>query len=154
MLKYIILLLILPQVFSNNEQILSITEHPLFIKTFGLIDQLLIQVRTMQSLINRIQNMMDQIPYSLHPYFAECFTATHNASSIQYSSKLNEAEMILIPQIKDQLKQATTLEQQLDTMNMTDRIIMDISLNIVRPSLLFVNESLGCLKSKYQLTIA
>jgi hypothetical protein len=149
MLKYIILLLIISQIFSNDEQILSISEHPLFTKIFGIIDQLLIQVREMQSLINRIHNMMDQMPNNLRPYFVKCFTVTHNTTSKQYSLKLQEAEMILIPQIRDQLKQATTLGQQLNVMNMTERVVNDITSNVIKSSLTFVNEILDCFKSKY-----
>jgi hypothetical protein len=152
MLKCIILLLIIPQIFSNDDQVLSIADHPLFTKIFGLIDQLLIQVRKMQTLINRIHNIMDQMPANLRPYFKECFTVTHNTTSIQYSAELQEAEIIRIPQIRDQLKQATTLVQQLNAMNTTGRIITDVTLNVIKPSLAFVNEILDCFKAKYQLT--
>jgi hypothetical protein len=148
MLKFIILLLIIQQVLSADDQVVSISGHPLFIKIFGLIDQLLTQVRKMQSLIIRTYDVVDQVPNDLRPFFSECFTETHNTSKIQYSSNLMEAEATRIPQIKDQLSQAKTLEQQLSIMNITDRIVADITLNILKPSLLFVNEIHDCLKSK------
>ena len=153
MLKYILLLLlIIPHVFSNDEQVLSIAEHPLFGKIFELIDQLLHQVQRMQSLINRIHNIMNQMPANVLPYFKECFTVTHNITSIQYLAKLQEAEMVRIPEIRNQLKRATTLEQQLNAMNTTDRTISDVTLNVIKPSLDFVNEVLDCFKVKYQVT--
>jgi hypothetical protein len=154
MFKLIIFFLIVQQVFSIDEQVLSISEHPLFTKILGLIDQLLIQVRKMQTLIIRTYDMINEMPNDLRPFFAECFTATHNNSRIQYSLNLGEAEITRIPQIKDQLNQATTLEQQLNIMNITDRIVADITLNVIKPSLSFVTEILDCFKSKSQLTIA
>lgn len=154
MFKFIILFLIVQPAFSTDEQVISISDHPLFTKILGLIDQLLVQVRKMQAFLTRTYDLFDRMPNDLRPFFAECFTATHNASRIQYYLKLNEAEVIRIPQIKDQLNQAETLKQQLNVVNMTDRIVADITLNVVKPSLLFVNEILDCFKNKSQLTIA
>ncbi len=153
MFKLLILFLCVQQIFSINEPTASISANPLFTKILGLVDQLLLQVRKMQSLIIRTYNMIDRMPVNLRPFFVGCFTATHNATRIEYSFNLNEAEMIRIPKIKDQLKQATTLEQQLSIMNVTDRIMADISLNVVKPSLSFVTEILDCLKSKSQFTL-
>ena len=153
MFKFIILFLIVEEVSSSNVQVTSISEHPLFKKIFALIDQLVIQVRKMQTLIICTYDMIEQIPNDLRPFFLDCFTTTHNISRIQYSLNLNEAELTRLPQIKYQLNQAKTLEQQLNVMNITDRIVADITLNIVKPSLLFVNEILDCLKSKTQLTL-
>jgi hypothetical protein len=153
MFKLIIFFLIVQQVFSIDGQLMSISEHPLFTKMLGLIDQLLVQVRKIQTLITRAYNTMDIMPNDLRPFFAECFTATHNTSRVQYSLNLSEAEISRIPQMKDQLKQATTLEQQLYLINITNRIVEDISLNVVKPSLSFVAEILDCLKNKSQLTI-
>jgi len=153
MFKFIILFLIVQPAFSTDEQVISIAEHPLFTKILGLIDELLAQVRKMQALIIRTYDLFDRIPNDLKPVFAECFTETHNASRIQYFLKLNEAEVTRIPQIKDQLNQAETLEQQLNVINITDKIVADITFNVVKPSFLFVTEILDCFKSKTQLTI-
>jgi hypothetical protein len=154
MFKFIILLLIVQQVFSADDQVISISDHPLFTRLLGIIDQLLVQVRKMQTLINRTYDMVDRIPDDLRPYFAECFTATHNTSRIEYSLNLSEVEITRIPQMKDQLNQAKTLEEQLSIMNITERIVADITFNIFKPSLSFVTEILDCFKSKSQLTIA
>ena len=154
MFKYIIFVLILAQVFSSEKQASSIFEHPLSTKVFGLIDELLDQIHKMQALIIRIYAMADQIPVGLRPYFAGCFTEKLNTSRIEYSAKLKEAELTGIPQMKDQMKQATTLEEQINIMNTTDRIIKDISLNVIKPSLSFVTEVLDCMKGKSQVTIA
>lgn len=151
MLKYIIIILSIQQILSLDDEVISISGHPLFRKIFGLIDQLLGQVHKMQSLIIRTYEMINHMPNDLRPVFDECFTETHNNSRIQYSSNLSEAEITRIPQIKDQLNQAKTLEQQLNIMNITDRIVADITLNILKPSLSFVSEIHDCLKSKSQL---
>lgn len=152
MFKFILLLLIISQVFSaEDESIASLLDHPLLTKVFGLIDQLMVQVRNMQSLITRVSNMIDRIPDSLQSSFTTCFTNAWNASRIEYSTKLNEAEMIHLPKIRNQLKQAANLEEQLNIMNTTDRIITDITMNVIKPSISIVTEIVNCLKNKTQL---
>lgn len=153
MLKCIILLLFISQVFSNEESTVSLLDNPLLTKVFGLIDQLLGQVRNMQSLITRAYKMTDQIPVDLRSFFGVCFTDAWNTSRTEYSAQLNEAETIRLPKIRDQLKRATSPEEQLSVMNMTDRIITDITLNVIKPSLSFVTEMLDCFKNKTQMTL-
>lgn len=153
MFKFIIFLLVISQVFSDEEPTVSLFNHPLLTKIFGLIDQLMVQVRNMQSLITRASKMIDRIPDDLHSSFATCFTDAWNASRIEYSAKLNEAETIHLPKIKHQLKQAANLEEQLNIMNTTDQIITDITSNVIKPSLSIVTEILNCLKNKTQLTL-
>ncbi len=153
MFKFILVFLFVQRVVSTNEQTLSISKHPLFTKILGLLDQLLLQVRKMQTLMIRTYSMIDHIPNDLRPFFAECFTAIYNTSRIQYSLKLDEAKLTRIPQLKTQLKQATTLEQQLNIVNITDRIVADITLNIVKPSMLFITEILDCIKNKTHISM-
>jgi hypothetical protein len=153
MFKFIILLVFVQQVFTTNDQVTTISDHPLFTKVLELIEQLLVQVRRMQTLIIRTYDLIEKMPNDLRPFFSECFTAEHNASKTQYSLNLNEAEMSRIPLLKAQLKQATTIEQQLNLMNMTDRIVEDITYNVVKPSLSFVTEVNDCIRNKFQIAI-
>ncbi|CAF1145590.1 unnamed protein product [Adineta steineri] len=153
MFKFILIFLIIQQVCSTDEQTHSLSKHPLFIKIFRLLDQLLLQVHEMQILIIRTYDMINELPYDLRPFYSECVNETNNVSKIQYSSNLNEAAIIRIPQIKSQLKQATTIEQQLNIMNITDRIVADISLNTIKPSFSLITEILDCFKSKSKLTM-
>jgi hypothetical protein len=153
MFKLFLLFLFIQQVLSTDKEVISISDHPLFTKILGLIDQLVVQVRRMQTLIIRTYDMIEQMPNDLRPFFSECFTAEHNASKARYSSNLNEAEISRIPRIKTQLKEATTLEQQLNIMNMTDRIVEDITYNVVKPSLSFVTGIIDCIRSKLQTSI-
>ncbi|CAF1195689.1 unnamed protein product [Adineta steineri] len=153
MFKFILIFLIIQQVYSTDEQTHSLSKHPLFIKIFRLLDQLLLQVHEMQILIIRTYDMINELPYDLRPFYSECVNETNNVSKIHYSSNLNEAARIRIPQIKSQLKQATTIEQQLNIMNITDRIVADISLNTIKPSFSLITEILDCFKSKSKLTM-
>ncbi|CAF1222273.1 unnamed protein product [Adineta steineri] len=153
MFKFILIFLIIQQVYSTDEQTHSLSKHPLFIKIFRLLDQLLLQVHEMQILIIRTYDMINELPYDLRPFYSECVNETNNVSKIHYSTNLNEAAIIRIPQIKSQLKQATTIEQQLNIMNITDRIVADISLNTIKPSFSLITEILDCFKSKSKLTM-
>ncbi|CAF1198832.1 unnamed protein product [Adineta steineri] len=153
MFKFILIFLIIQQVYSTDEQTHSLSKHPLFIKIFRLLDQLLLQVHEMQILIIRTYDMINELPYDLRPFYSECVNETNNVSKIHYSSNLNEAAIIRIPQIKTQLTQATTIEQQLNIMNITDRIVADISLNTIKPSFSLITEILDCFKSKSKLTM-
>ncbi|UJR25108.1 hypothetical protein I4U23_006467 [Adineta vaga] len=100
------------------------------------------QVRKIQLLISRTYDMIDQIPTDIRPIFSECVSDTYNLTRMQYTITLNEAEITRIPEIKGQLKQATTVEQQRNAMNKTDRIVADITLNVVKPSFSFLTEIL------------
>ncbi|CAF1145719.1 unnamed protein product [Adineta steineri] len=153
MFKFILIFVIIQQVYSTDEQTHSLSKHPLFIKIFRLLDQLLLQVHEMQILIIRTYDMINELPYDLRPFYSECVNETNNVSKIHYSSNLNEAAIIRIPQIKTQLTQATTIEQQLNIMNITDRIVADISLNTIKPSFSLITEILDCFKSKSKLTM-
>ena len=153
MFKCVVLLLFISQVCADEELMASLLNHPLLTKVFGLIDQLMVQVRTMQSLITRASKLTEQIPADLRSVFGVCFTDAWNASTIEYSARLNEAETIRLPKIRDQLKQVTSLTEQLTVMNMTDRVITDITLNMIKPSLSFVTEMLDCFKNKTQLPL-
>lgn len=141
MFKYLLFLFLVQQTFSSDGVVTSTS-------TFGLIDQLLDQIRQAQELIKRTYDIFNEIPVNLRPYTAECFTTIHNTSRIAYSLNLSRAEMTHLPSIRDQLKQATTIEQQLSAMNMTERIIADITLNILQPSVLFVSQIVDCIKNK------
>lgn len=141
MFKYLLFLCLVQQTFSSDEVVTSTS-------TFGLIDQLLDQIRQAQESIKRTYDMFNQIPVNLRPYIAECFTTAHNTSRIAYSLNLSRAEITRLPLIRDQLKQATTIEQQLTLMNMTERIVADITLNILQPSVSFVSKIVDCIKNK------
>ena len=148
---FVFLLLLQPMLSIAERQTVPNNMHPLFLEIFRLLDQLLFQVHKMQVLISRTDDMIDRIPIDVRPTFSDCVSETYNATRMQYSINLNEAEVTRIPEIKNQLKQAITIEQQWNAMNKTDRIVADITLNIVKPSLSFLTGILECLKRKSQM---
>ena len=154
MFQSLIFLLIVQHAVSDDVQLLPVSGQSLITKLLELVDQLLVQVRKMQALINRAYSVMDQVPDELHSFYAVCFTEARNASKIRYLDNLNEAAIHRLPQLRAQLEQATTLEQQLQMMNITDRTMTEVTYNIAKPSLLFVTEILNCLKDKFPMNNA
>lgn len=153
MFEYLFVFLLLQSVLSIDErQTVPSNAHPLFLEIFRLLDQLHFQVHKMQMLISRTDDMIDRIPTNVRPMFSDCVSETYNVTRMQYSINLNEAEVTRIPEIKSQLTQATTIEQQWNAMNKTDRIVADITLNVVKPSLAFLTGILECLKRKSQIS--
>jgi hypothetical protein len=153
MFELLLTVLLVQQVLPANEQMIPLSKHPLFAKIFRLLDQLLFQVRRTRILLSRTYDVIDHIPDEFRQTFSECTPDKYNVIRMQYSLHLSEAEITRIPQIQTELKQATTVEQQMTLMNRTDRVVADITLNVVKPSLSLLTGILDCLARKFDLAV-